>query len=93
MSRLKSSEKGLTLVELLATIVIATIISLFLFNIISSAMENNRVIQQENMLRDEADLIISKMIKALYSTNQNAIIHNSSVDSKSNIKVSNPTTC
>ena len=93
MNKVKLSEKGLTLVELLATIVIATIISLFLFNTISSAMENNRVIQQENMLRDEADLIMSKMIKAMYSTNQNAIIHNSSVDSKSNIRVSNPSSC
>ena len=56
-------------------------------------MENNRVIQQETMLRDEADLIMSKMIKALYSTNQNAIIHNTTTDNKSNleIRIHNPT--
>ncbi len=93
MNNIKKSEKGLSLVELLATIVIASIISLFLFNMITSAMENNRVIQQENMLRDEADLIMSKMIKALYSTNQNAIIHNSTTNDESNIKLSNPTSC
>lgn len=93
MNNIKLSEKGLTLVELLATMVIASIISLFLFNIITSAMENNRVIQQENMLRDEADLIMSKMIKALYSTNQRAIIFNSIDKNESNIQLSNPTTC
>ena len=90
---MKLTEKGITLVELLATLVIATIISLFLFNIIATAMENNRVIQQENMLRDEADLIMSKMIKALYSTNQNAIINNTTTKDESNILVSSPTTC
>lgn len=74
------NERGLTLVELLASIVLLSILSIFIFSIITKTIEHNRVIQQETMLRDEADIIVSKFIKALYSTKQAAIIRNTTND-------------
>lgn len=73
--RLKN-EKGLTLIELLASIVLISLISIFIFSITSKAIENNRIIQHETVLRDEADIIVSKFIKTLYSTKQGYIIRN-----------------
>lgn len=90
LNKLLKNQKGLTLVELLASIVLISIISIFIFSIVLKAMENNRVIQQETMLRDEADIIVSKFIKTLYSTKQGYIIRNST-DSAGNsyIEVTN----
>ena len=70
------NEQGLTLVELLAGIVLLSILSIFIFSIVTQTIENNRIIQQETMLRDEADIIVSKFIKTLYSTKQGHIIRN-----------------
>ncbi len=70
------NEKGLTLIELLASIVLLSILSIFVFSLITKTIEHNRVIQQETMVRDEADIIVSKFIKALYSTKQTHIIRN-----------------
>lgn len=72
----KLNQKGLTLVELLAVIVLTGIVSILLFSITTKALENTKVISQETQLRDEADIIVSKFIKALYSTRQDQIIHN-----------------
>ena len=89
----KLNNAGLTLVELLASLVLVTIISIALFSMIVSAIDNNRVIQQDNLLRDEADLLMSKIFKAIYSTNQTSIIHNTSLNGESNILASTPSTC
>ena len=70
------NERGLTLVELLASIVLLSILSIFIFSIMTKTIENNRIIQQETMLRDEADIIVSRFIKTLYSTKQGYIIRN-----------------
>lgn len=76
LNKQSKNERGLTLVELLASIVLLSIISIFIFSIVSKTIENNRIIQQETMLRDEADIIVSKFIKTLYSTKQGYIIRN-----------------
>ena len=89
----KLNNAGVTLVELLATLVLVTIISVSLFSMIANAIDNNRVIQQDNLLRDEADLMMSKIFKAIYSTNQTSIIHNTSLNDESNILTSTPSTC
>lgn len=70
------NEKGLTLVELLAVVILTAIVSILLFSITIKALENTRIISQETMLRDEADIIVSKFIKAMYSTRQDHIIYN-----------------
>ncbi|MGE7092978.1 type II secretion system protein [Lysinibacillus sp. NPDC048646] len=76
MNKYIKNKNGLTLVELLATIVILAIVSTLVFSILMKTIETNHNIQQETILRDEADLIISKFIKTLYSTNQNQIVRN-----------------
>lgn len=76
LNKQSKNERGLTLVELLASIVLLSIISIFIFSIVTKTIENNRIIQQETMLRDEADIIVSKFIKTLYSTKQGYIIRN-----------------
>ena len=76
LNRHVKNERGLTLVELLASIVLLAVISMLVFPIITNTMENNRAIQQETMLRDEADIIVSQFIKALYSTKQTHIVRN-----------------
>lgn len=90
LNKLLKNQKGLTLIELLASVVLISLISIFIFSIVSKAIENNRVIQQETMLRDEADIIVSKFIKTLYSTKQGYIIRNTT-DSTGNsyIEVTN----
>ena len=69
-----NNSKGLTLIELLAGIVIFSFISLFLFNIVTKAIETSNAIQMENQLRDEADIIMSKIFKTLYATKQSNIL-------------------
>lgn len=94
MNRLKKlNNAGLTLVELLASLVLVAIISILLFSLIANAIDNNRAIQQDNLLRDEADIMMSKVVKAIYGTNQTSIIHNSTVNEESHIVTSAPTTC
>ncbi len=74
------NQNGLTLIELLATIVILAIVSTLVFSILKNSLETNRAIQQETMLRDEADIIVSKFIKTIYSTKQSHIVRN--IDNK-----------
>ncbi|MGM9950423.1 MAG: type II secretion system protein J [Lysinibacillus sp.] len=76
MNRRMKNEQGLTLVELLASIALLSILSIFIFSIMTKTMENNRIIQQETMLRDEADMIVSRFIRTLYATKQGNIIRN-----------------
>ena len=75
------NENGLSLVELLAAIVLIGFVSILLFSMTIKAIENNRIISQETILRDEADIIVSKFIKQLYSTRQDHIIYNITTDS------------
>ena len=89
----KLNQAGVTLIELLATLVLVAIISVILFSLIGNAIENNRNIQQDNMLRDEADIMMSKVIKAIYATNQTAIIHNTTENEESHIVTTTPTSC
>ena len=56
----------MTLVELLAAIIIGAIVSFSIFQFLYKGMENTKIIQTENFLRDEADIIISRFVKELY---------------------------
>lgn len=86
------NERGLTLVEMLAVVVLITGISIFLFNIIIKAMENSENISIETGLRDEADIIVSKFIKEMYSIHQKDIIYNITNDTGSYLQVTNDRT-
>lgn len=85
----KLNEKGLTLVELLAAIVLTAITSILLFSVMTKALENTKIISQETQLRDEADIIISKFIKTLYSIRQDHIIRNITDENGSYLEVTN----
>jgi Tfp pilus assembly protein PilE len=76
LNRKYQNENGLSLVELLAVIVLIGIVTIILFSMTTKAIENTRIISQETVLRDEADIIVSKFIKTLYSTRQDHIIYN-----------------
>lgn len=65
-----TNQNGLTLIELLATLVLLVIISVFAFSVLSKSLETTQAIKLENSLRDEADLIVSKFIKVIYRTKQ-----------------------
>lgn len=82
-----SNQKGLTLLELLATIVLTAIVSLLIYSITTKALENTNIITQETIIRDEADIIVSKFIKVLYSTRQDHIIRNITTGGDSYIEV------
>ncbi|MGE7997408.1 pilus assembly FimT family protein [Lysinibacillus sp. NPDC093190] len=76
MNKYIKNHNGLTLIELLATLVILAIVSTLIFSILMKTLETNRNVQQETILRDEADIIVSKFIKTLYTTNQSHIVRN-----------------
>ncbi|WP_404427808.1 hypothetical protein LG296_07270 [Ureibacillus chungkukjangi] len=70
------NNKGLTLVELLAVIILISFIGIFSFSLIVQSTETTRQIQIESNMRDEADIIVSQLMKTLYETRQNQIIEN-----------------
>lgn len=76
LNKVHHSEKGITLIELLAAIVITAIILTLTFSIIMKAIEINQNVKLETTLRDEADIIMSKFIATLYSSKQQDIIGN-----------------
>lgn len=80
MNKFLKNEHGMTLVELLAAIIIGAIVSFFIFQFLYKGMENTKIIQTENFLRDEADIIISRFVKELYTTKQSHIVRLSSLE-------------
>lgn len=76
LNRKLYNQNGLTLVELLAVIALTALVSTLLFSITTKAIETTRIINQENVLRDEADIIMSKFFKTIYSLRQEQIVLN-----------------
>lgn len=68
------NDKGITLVELLATLVIISIIGALSYSILFHGYSNYQRIQAETQLRDEADLIMSSFIKDMFVLKGNEII-------------------
>lgn len=62
-----ANENGLTLVELLAVLVLSSIIAITVMTIFIKSSEYYKAMQIENELRDEADILMSKTIKTLYA--------------------------
>lgn len=62
--------------ELLAVIALTTIVSTLLFSITTKAIETTKIINQETVLRDEADIIMSKFFKTIYSLKHEKIVLN-----------------
>ncbi|SFE97352.1 prepilin-type N-terminal cleavage/methylation domain-containing protein [Paenibacillus catalpae] len=67
VKRWRKEEKGLTLVELIATMTLLSIAAGVIFSVITYGMNTYNRIETENALRDDADLLMSSIITELYS--------------------------
>lgn len=65
--KMMRSEKGYTLVELIAAMTLASLIAGIVFTAITFGINSYQKIQIENELRDEADLLMSTVINELYT--------------------------
>lgn len=73
MNRAGLNQKGLTLVEVLAVVVISSIIIIFSGTLIVQSMKNQERITAEVQLRDEADIIMAKLMKDLFTLKESEI--------------------
>lgn len=55
---LQSNQKGLTLVETLAVIIITFIVMLILFNIVASSLNNSKKMQEQANIQSEANYLL-----------------------------------
>lgn len=62
------NQHGMTLVELLVAVIITAIVSIFASNILLKGVENYSKISQETQFRDEADYLMSNLVKSIYTT-------------------------
>lgn len=81
MSKLRNN-KGLTLVELLVVIVLASGIMIATTSIFISASKNNARIMQEIKIRDEADYLMSLFVKEFYTLKKSNIVEDMEEDSR-----------
>ena len=87
-------ERGITLVELLAVLILMSFISIFTITLIVQSTETTDAIRIESSIRDEGDIIVSKFIKTLYETKEAHIIQNVTDNENSYLNVtSNPSLC
>lgn len=70
---LVKSQQGITLVELLATLVLVSIIGALTYSVLFQGYANYQRIQAETELRDEADLIMANMIRDMFSAKKSEI--------------------
>lgn len=68
-----NNQKGLTLVEMLAVLVIGSIASLLAFNVLFTMLKNEDKIAVNAQLRDEADYYIESLTNTLYTLNESRI--------------------
>lgn len=67
------NQKGLTLVEMLAVLVIGAIVSLLAFNVLFSMLKNEDKVAINAQLRDEADYYIASLTNTLYTLNESNV--------------------
>lgn len=63
----RMDEKGITLPEVLASIVIAAIVGTLAYGVLFSGIKANERVKAEAQLRDDADLIMAWFIQDLYT--------------------------
>ncbi|TXC90110.1 prepilin-type N-terminal cleavage/methylation domain-containing protein [Metabacillus litoralis] len=62
------NENGITLIEVMATIVISSIILVVVYNVFMMGIKTYEKVGIEMQLRDEADHIVSSILQTLYET-------------------------
>ncbi|AXH99325.1 type II secretion system protein [Sporosarcina sp. PTS2304] len=67
------NQRGLTLVELLATLALIGVITTFAFSILMNGIRASNNIQIETSLRNEADVIMSSFIRTVYTMKESEI--------------------
>lgn len=67
MNKILSSNRGFTLVEVLLTLVIATIFSGIIYSVFITGLKLYQKIQVEGQLRDDADYIATMILNEMYS--------------------------
>ena len=88
LNKKRLDEHGITLVELLAVLILMSFISIFTISLIVQSTETTDAIRVESSLRDEADIIVSRLIKTLYETKEVHIIQNITDNENSYLNVS-----
>jgi len=87
-------ERGITLVELLAVLILMSFISIFTISLIVQSTETTEAIRVEISLRDEADIIVSRLLKTLYETMEAHIVQNITDNENSYLNMStSPALC
>ncbi|MDM5315091.1 prepilin-type N-terminal cleavage/methylation domain-containing protein [Fictibacillus sp. b24] len=61
------NQKGLTLIESLLSLVLFSIIGTVVYFVLLSGLNTEKKIYNETLIRDEADLVMSQIIDALYT--------------------------
>ncbi|WP_226667182.1 PilW family protein [Metabacillus litoralis] len=67
------NENGITLIEVMATIVISSIILVVVYNVFMMGIKTYEKVGIEMQLRDEADHIVSSILQTLYETPINSV--------------------
>lgn len=73
MRRMKMDERGLTLVEVLATFVIMAIVGFVAYSVLYSGFRTYDRVKIEAGLRDEADLIMSELVSEMFVIKESEI--------------------
>ena len=79
MSKLNNN-KGLTLIELLVVIVLSSLVIIAATSLYIQAVKNNERIFQEATIRDEADYLMSLLVKEFYTLNKSAVKEDMTAD-------------
>lgn len=64
---LRDDERGVTLIELLASFTLLTLIGLLIFSVFFTGVQAYERTMEENRLRDEADIIMSHFINEFFT--------------------------
>ncbi|NLP50316.1 prepilin-type N-terminal cleavage/methylation domain-containing protein [Bacillus sp. RO1] len=87
MKKYVQNERGLTLIELLATIVIGSIVIGLATSVFVSAAKQNKITYEHNALRQEANLIITKLRQIHQEPDSNQGLYSYSLCYESNEKI------
>lgn len=74
MNKILRNKNGLTLIELLATVTLTSLIFIFAGSLLVKGINHYNNISTEIALRDEADIIMSNLVRTLYTTKESEIL-------------------
>lgn len=74
MNKHIKNQHGLTLLELIASLLLSVTIAILAFSLIFKGIQHYEHIKVVNNLRDEADYIMAELVKEIYTTKETEII-------------------